>query len=147
MKCKIQNSDLILYAEESLSAKRRDHLESHLADCSECQEFLSTLKEALTVIETDKEINENSFFYTRVIAKLDANEKHTPANAKRFIPAFAFSCILLAGILVGINMGKLYSNNTSVISNDLQEEIGYMDDITQEPIEGFFLNSNEEENE
>ena len=147
MKCNKISNDLISYADGSLSAERRDHIDSHIEDCSECKEFLFSLEEALKVIEKDKEVNENSFLYTRLLAKLDTKEKDSRFIAKRFIPAFAFSAILLIGILGGINLGKLYSESTSGYSNELQEEISYIHDIRQEPIENFFLTSNDEEYE
>jgi len=147
MKCKNINNDLISYAEESLSADRRDYIDSHKADCSECKEFIFSLEEALEVIESDKEVIENPFLYTRLLTKLDTNEKDSRTNAKRFIPAFLFAATLFLGILGGISLGKFYSDNTSGYSSDLQEEISYIDDFMQEPIENFFLTSNEEEND
>ncbi|HUX59166.1 MAG TPA: zf-HC2 domain-containing protein [Bacteroidales bacterium] len=147
MKCNCLNSDLILYAEGSLPPERSDDLEFHIAECSECMEFLQFLKKLMTVVEKDKEIGQNAFLYTRIMAKMGADEKQTRFELKRLIPAFAFSTILMAGIFGGINLGKLYSGSISGYSNDLQEEISYIDDIKQESIEAFFLTSNDEEDE
>ena len=146
MKCNCLNSDLILYAEGSLPPERSDDLESHIAECSECHEFLSFLMKSMTLVESDKETAQNPFLYTRIIAKLEADEKQSWFQLKRVIPALAFSTILIAGVMAGINIGKLYSAN-SAYSNDLQEEISYIDDIKQESIETFFLTSNDEEDE
>ena len=147
MKCKILNNDLISYAEGSLSAERKDHIDSHLTHCSDCNEFVSFLRQSLLAIEKDKEVAVNTFMYTRVVTRLDADERHSYINAKKIIPAFAFSFLLLLGIIGGINLGKLYSDSIPGYSIELQEEISYIDDIKQEPIEVFFSTSNEAEDE
>lgn len=147
MKCKTLRNDLIFYAEDSISAERRQLIDSHLEECSECREFLIFLKQSVKVIEKDKEISSNPFLYTRILTKIDANEHQTSGYSKRLIPAFAFSIILAASILGGVYLGKLYSENTSRYSSDLQEEISYLDEIKQESIETFFLTSNDTENE
>ena len=147
MKCNILNSDLILYAEGSLPAEKRVILESHVAECAECREFLAFLVKSMNIVDKDKETAQNPFLYTRIMAKLEADEKTAWFQLKRVIPALAFSTILLAGILGGINIGKLYSGTIPGYSNDLQEEISYLDDITQESIETFFLTSNDGEDE
>ncbi len=145
MKCKILNNDLILYAEDSLPSERRDTLESHLKECSECREFLVFLRESMVIIEQDKVVDHNPFLYTRIMAKLEPKERYS--HVKKLIPALTFSLILLAGIFVGIDLGKYFFGNNPPYSADLHEEIRYLDDIKQEPIETFFITSNNENNE
>ncbi len=147
MKCNILNSDLILYAEGTLPPERRAHVESHIANCSECSEFHAFLVGSFTVVEKDKEVVTNPFFYTRVMARLDTDKNRGGFRLKRVMPAFVLSTLLIAGILAGINIGKLYSVDNLLYTSDLQEEISYLDDIQQESIESFFLTLNEDENE
>jgi len=147
MKCKNLNSDLILYAENTLPAGRKARLDSHLEECSDCREFLSFIRDSLITIEKEREIRPNQFLFTRVMAGLESGKQHTKSHSKKLIPAFAFSAILVAAVIGGINLGKLYSLRSSAYSDDLKEEIGYLDDIKQEPIEIFFLTSNSESDE
>jgi len=147
MKCNILNSDLILYAERSLPAERRDLLESHVSECEECRAFLAFLVKSMTLIDKDKETDQNPFLYTRIMAKMEADEKQTWSQHKSFIPALVFSAIFLAGILGGIKIGKLYSGTIPGYYNDLQEEVSYFNDISQESIETFFIITNEDVNE
>lgn len=145
MKCKIPDRNFILYAEGSLTAEAKDQIESHLAECSECTQFLSFLEESMNVIQKDKEINPNPFLITRILSGIE-NEKAEPEYSKKLVPAFVFSFILVAGILGGVFMGSLYSGNSNY-SNDLQEEVSYFNDIRQESIETFFLTTDDIENE
>ena len=147
MKCKIPHSDLILYAENSLQTERREYLESHLAECSECRDFLAFLEESLMVVEEEKVISNNPFLYTRIMARLVSNEEPSLNYINKYIPSFAFSLFLIASILGGINLGRLYSGNTTDYSADLQEEISYVDDLRQESIETFLFTLNDDENE
>jgi Putative zinc-finger len=142
MKCRIPDRDLFLYAENSLSAEAKDQIEAHLAECSECTQFLSFLKESMKVVKKDKEINPNPFLFTRILSRIE-NEKEEPGYSKKMVPAFVFSFLLVAGILGGVFMGSLYSGNSNY-SNDLQEEVSYFNDIRQESIETFFLTIDDE---
>ena len=98
------------------------------------------------VIEKDKEISHNPFLYTRIMAKLESRKE--PAGfLKKLIPALTVSLILMLAITGGVFMGRLYSGSNPGYSDDLQEEISYLNDIEQEPIETFFLIPNDENNE
>ena len=147
MKCNIPDNDLFLYADGSLPAERRISVESHINECRECGEFLSFLGKTLEVVNKDKEIRENPFLFTRIMAKLEEEKRPYWLHSIKNIPSFAFSIVLIGVILGGINLGRLYSGNLSGYGNELQEEITYLDDIKQEQIEIFFFTSNDEENE
>ncbi len=101
----------------------------------------------MLVIEKEKEVKPNPFIYTRVMAGLESKRRIAPARTKKLIPAFAFTLILIASVIGGINLGKLYSSVAYDHSNELQEEVSYFDELEQEKIETFFLNLNCEENE
>jgi anti-sigma factor RsiW len=147
MNCNIPDNDLYLFADGSLSDERRLKVESHLTECKECREYLSFIEKSIMVIEKDKEISQNPFLFTRIMAKLEASNKSHWSHAKKTVPSFVFSLFLAGVIIGGINLGRLYSTNTSYYNNDLQEEISYLDDIKQESIETFFITKNDEEND
>ena len=147
MKCTISHKNLFNYAENTLSPDLKDQIDSHLLTCSECRDYLTFLKDAISVIQKDKEISPNPFLFTRIITELEGNDKRELTYAKRYIPEFVFSFVLVAGILGGIFMGSLYSGTSPAYTNDLQEEVSYINDIRQESIETFFLITDNDENE
>ena len=147
MRCNNTNSNLIFYAENSLTARRRAQIESHLEECPDCREYLSFIRESMLVIENEKEVKPSPFIYTRIMAGLESKRKIAQGRTKKLIPAFAFTVILIVSVIGGINLGKLYSSVTYDYSNELQEEVSYFDELEQEKIETFFLNLNDEENE
>jgi hypothetical protein len=147
MICKVKIKDLIQYAENSIQVERRDQIDSHLSECSECRDFLAFLRKSLMVVEQDKLIRNNPFLYTRIMANLESDDEKTWYYIRKFIPPIVFSILLVAGILGGISLGRLYSGNAADYAGDLKEEISYVDDIRQESIETFLLIVNYEENE
>jgi predicted anti-sigma-YlaC factor YlaD len=146
MKCRTLNNDLFLYAEGRLPQDKREYLESHLKECSGCREYLAFLRKSMIIIEKDREVEHNPFLYSRVVSKLESPDNYQWIYIKRLIPSMAFIVLLVVGVLGGINIGRLYSG-TDIYSNELKEEIMYLDDIKQESIETFFLTSNDEEDE
>ena len=147
MKCTVFHKNLFNYAENTLSPELKDQIDSHLLTCSECRDYITFLKGAISVIQKDKEISPNPFLFTRIITGLESNDKRELTYTKRYIPEFVFSFVLVAGILGGIFMGSLYSGTSPAYTNDLQEEVSYINDIRQESIETFFLITDNDENE
>jgi len=147
MNCNIPDSDLYLFADGSLPDERRLKVESHLTECRQCREYLSFIEKSIMIIEKDKEISQNPFLFTRIMAKLQSDNKSHWYNAKKAVPSFVFSLFLAGVIIGGINLGSLFSTDPVYFNNDLQEEITYLDDIKQESIEAFFITTNDEEND
>jgi anti-sigma factor RsiW len=147
MNCKAEDNDLFLYAEGSLPEERKAFIDAHLTDCPQCAALLLFLRKSQEVIEADREVEENPFLYTRILAKLQVDENRKAAGLKRLIPAFVFCTVVLAAIIGGIKLGSLYSVNFSGYANELKEEKGYINDFSQESIEIFFLTNNDEGNE
>ncbi len=146
MNCKIIHDDLFLYAERSLPSDRMKTVESHLEECEDCRRFIEYLKESLMVIEREKESDYNPFLGTRILAELESVRERSLFKRK-WVTAFAFVTLLIVAIIGGINLGKLYSLTIIPHNNELQEEMSYIDDLEQEPIEIFFMTDNNGSNE
>jgi hypothetical protein len=147
MKCTRPVSDLIFYAEGTLNTEKIPEIELHLSDCTMCKEFLESVKTALSYIESDKVIEVNPYFYTRVESRMQSMVTHVPVSFKRFIPALVAATIFIGGVLTGINIGKLLPVSQYKSEEALTQERKYLDELDQESIETFFLTTNGGENE
>ena len=108
MGCKKSRTDILLYAEGLLEKESSRALESHLHVCSECREFLVFVKESLLTIEREKNTDPNPFMATTILNALDSS-RHRVRKDVKWVPAFAFAIMLVAAVIGGINLGKLYS--------------------------------------
>ena len=81
-----------------------------------------------------------------ILNALDSS-RHRVRKDVKWVPAFAFAIMLVAAVIGGINLGKLYSRTILSNKNELQEEMSYIDDLEQEQIENYFMTSNETGNE
>ncbi|HKK42914.1 MAG TPA: zf-HC2 domain-containing protein [Bacteroidales bacterium] len=146
MNCRNYRTDILLYAEGLLDKEKSQALESHMKECSECRSFMTYVKASFKLIQSEKNAEPNPFLATRILNEMDSRRQPVPP-VKRWVPAFAFVILLIAAVIGGINLGKLYSRTILSNTNELQEEMSYFDDLEQEQIETFFMTSNETGNE
>ena len=79
MKCKNLHKKLIFFLEGDLSPKMMEEVQNHLDECSSCAAFAKELKQTLGIIETEKELEVNPYFYTRLKARLENQNEQSPA--------------------------------------------------------------------
>ncbi len=113
MNCKEANKDLIFLIEKELSSEKEKELLKHISDCDSCEKKFSELKASLATIETEKQIETNPFFYTRLEQRIE--------NLEEAKESFSYKRVLqpiLAGllILISINVGIYIGNNFSFIN-------------------------------
>ena len=147
MNCSKPYPDLIFYLEGTLDEVRIKEIESHLSECTVCSAFLISMKNSLTVIEEEKKVLSNPFFYTRLSVKLEAKSEKKFFKLKRFIPALVAATLFAGGVITGINIAKVFSTPQYNSEVALTQERGYLDELDQEAIETYFLTTNEPGNE
>lgn len=132
MKCDTIHKQAIAYLDGSVDDGLRDQIEAHLKDCSHCSGFLNRMKNALNLIDEEKQVQHDPYMFTRIMAALDNPEPVILKN--KFQVAFqtiAFIAIIAIGIYSGILTGKNFSDNHAV-SVDYQNEIYYLDELQHE---------------
>jgi hypothetical protein len=144
MKCSGLHKKLIFYAEGSLSENEMAQIRSHLMECHECESFLKELKLTLGIMEMEKTMESNPFFYTRVNAKLENGSMETiktgwNAALVRILQPTIFSLLLLSGVYGGIKIGQPsgYSGREKTLSE--QELLPLLNEMNAEPIESFLM--------
>ena len=142
MKCNKFYKDLIFFVEGSLSAKRKNEINYHLAECDTCQKFVNELTYSLKIIDKEKIIETNPFLYSRILNKINTNEQS--ANTFRVFalkilrPVFVI-LLVLCGIFSGIKLGSSYSIKYTDEDSELQIITYYLNDLQHESVETILL--------
>ena len=139
MKHKSIHNDLIFYLEGELSSERNREISEHLSTCSECRQFAEVLKASFSIIEKEKNPEQNPFFYQVLKAKIE-NRKPVEKifGIQRILQPVLFTAILIVGIGFGVIMGSKITGNKTSVSSD--KEMYYFNEMGSEPIESYFLN-------
>ncbi|MFW5755828.1 MAG: anti-sigma factor family protein [Tangfeifania sp.] len=144
MKCKALHNKLIFYLEGDLPEKEAEQVQDHLSECSDCARFASEMQKTLGILETEKAPEVNPFFFTRLKAKMKAqNESFEPKAGHPFLirvlqPAL-FTLLLLAGIYSGIKIGQKAEDRFYVTTSPDVQVIPYLNEMEAEPIEAFLM--------
>lgn len=144
MKCKTAHKNLIFFLEKELPVSEMSRVQQHLDTCSECALFASEMKKTLGILETEKVVEVNPYFYTRVKTKLENQESKENAVfgrpvLLRFLQPVAFSALLILGVYGGIKMGDTGSTRQVTSTLAEQDVIPYWNELDAEPIENFLL--------
>ncbi len=87
MTCNEMNSKMpdVLFETEQLNATVTDDLsfseaQAHLAECSDCRQQLTELRETMALLDTWEAPEPNPYFLTRLNARLDEEREAAPAS-------------------------------------------------------------------
>uniref|UniRef100_UPI0032173E19 anti-sigma factor family protein n=1 Tax=uncultured Draconibacterium sp. TaxID=1573823 RepID=UPI0032173E19 len=142
MKCKAVHTNLIFFLEKELPVSEMKAVQEHLDNCPDCALFAEEMKKTFSILETDKVVEENPFFYTRVKARLENQAEEQvvarPVLAKVLQPV-AFSVLLLLAVYGGIKMGQPYQSASVKAGLEEQQIIPYLNGMDAEPIEAFLM--------
>lgn len=140
MRCNKLNIDLFSYAEGTLSEEDTTAVEKHLEDCVACSSFVAEIRGVLAVMEAEKKVTENPFFFTRVEAKMLKPSKQPQLSLVRLLPTMVAVLFFVGGVFAGINIGKLYGPDAGASEKLVFETKQFIDDLGQEPIESLIIN-------
>lgn len=142
MKCNNIHNDLISYLEGSLSREESNAIEKHLNTCDECMKFSDKLRVTLGYIDIEKEVSVTPGFADMVLTKLDNevdNEVEEFSLINRMMPALTAAAVVLFAVFVGNTLAKQFSGGGDMVEQGYHEEFLYANEIYLEPIENFFL--------
>lgn len=144
MKCKTLHKKIIFFLDGELPVAEMAQMKIHLSECSDCAAFAEEMRRTLEVLTSEKSLEVNPFFYTRLKAKMEnrasiQNELfRRPVFVKILQPTF-FSLLLIAGIYTGIKIGQPSSVNSGSAIYAEYEIIPYLNEMETEAIEIFLI--------
>lgn len=111
--CKRYEEDLVLQYYGELSGSDRVRVESHLADCDRCREFLADCERLLPQMSRIEELPQSFWdgYYRQTMAKLDEHDEKRNRWRSWFLPSRswmmpAFGTVTAAVLVVGLMFGK-----------------------------------------
>lgn len=128
---------LIFYLEGSLPVNEQNEVSAHLNACASCSTLFEKLKSTLHILDENREQQPGSYFYARVINKIDAQRTNNQFPLNRILQPVLVVFLLVLGIRFGIWVGD------QAQANSFQTETTVLvpfDDLSEEPIEQFLLN-------
>ena len=144
MKCNTIHKKLIFYLDGELPPQEMENIKNHLSECDECAAFAEELVKTQAILTAEKSIEPNPFFYTRLKAKMEAEE--TVDYAPRWqsvwvklVQPAVFSILLIAGVYFGSKIGKPAPMNIAIATFSDQDIIPYLNEMDTEPIEAFLM--------
>jgi len=147
MNCSEIYDDLFLFAEGILPEEKRLVIEEHLKNCDECLNFTMFLREELVQVADEAQTPADPFFYTRLMSRMEKNKAGKTILLTRLLPKLAAAAVILVAVAGGINLGKLFSGNVTDYNLVMNEEIVFLDELKQEPIETFFVTTDNDDHE
>ena len=102
-KCRNIQNKFIPHIEGELSNTEKAIVENHIQQCKQCIKQYQFLKETLSLINIEKEVNPKPFLYTRINAKQTAKQRPQPGWATATTWA---TIVLLIGIVIGTALGR-----------------------------------------
>lgn len=144
MNCKTLHTKIIFFQEGSLLEKEMEEIRDHLEKCADCAVFAGEMKKTLSVLDHDKLLEVNPFFYTRLKARLEKSTteevtvQQNPVFVRILQPAL-FSLLLLGGIYAGIKIGQPSGINSYSSVYTENEIIPYLNEMKTEAIENFLM--------
>jgi hypothetical protein len=150
MNCKEAEKKMLFYYDNELAATMANSLKLHLADCTHCAALYENIKVCMQSINTDKQAEEDFYFYTRLKQRLE-NKKRNAAISnmipKQIMQAIAISCLLAIGIFTGIKIGLKYDTNNALTEETRTSQLSsysqdtYIADVSNEQIESLYTSN------
>jgi predicted anti-sigma-YlaC factor YlaD len=137
MECKSVENKLIFYLEGELTDNENRWVTEHLEHCSECSAKLSYLKEALQVMQNERQMEPKPFMYTRINARM---ERNTKTVRRWIISPLAIASVLVVGLVIGTLVGKLTVTSPSGFEVENYDVASIFDDTKIETAEFRYLN-------
>lgn len=142
MNCKSLHKKLIFYIGKDLPDKEMLEVEAHLKVCADCAAFAGDMQKTLGVVQLEKPAPVSPYFYTRLKARLKAQQEETGGRFitwERILQPALFSLLLVAGIYTGFKVGSQASERTSASVMTEMEIVPFFNELEAEPIETFLM--------
>lgn len=150
MECKNFKNNILNYHYYESDLKTLAEMHEHKANCADCSALYLKISRVLGSADIVKEIQPDSFFYTRLSAKIN-NQKPEKIYVRMFAklaqPLFAV-CLVILGIFIGFkissslqdnNLTNSKTDNSQIVVSQLANEY-YLKTADEEIIETYYLN-------
>lgn len=136
MNCQLCQKAADAYHEGKLPGDMKTQVEAHLEVCEKCRKSFKLQILADRVISHEKELISNPFLSTRIMARIETLETPdyiTVPLYRRVLRPALMTVSLVAAILFGILIGRIYKPNTT--GSQIPVELALIDDAAIESVD------------
>ena len=145
MNCTKVNINVIGYLEGTLPEPERSQMEQHLEDCRRCHDYVDFVKVTLKHIDDEKLIEAGDSFSDNILRKLDTGQATRDINLRRkLLYSISAAAALFFAVVTGQVLGRVSYYQATPETSTIGEEMFFVNDMSIEPIESFFLTENVE---
>ncbi|MCF8303491.1 MAG: zf-HC2 domain-containing protein [Bacteroidales bacterium] len=125
MKCREVHNKIYFFIDNDLAEEEASHIREHIGQCDSCRHLYEEMMATVSVIEREKQVEINPFFYTRLQQHIQNNEpvyvrKPSLIRSLQWIPA----ALVIIGLVIGIILGNAYYKSwTYADTSDRSENI------------------------
>jgi len=124
MNCDKFSENILSYIDDELTIEQTSEYGEHLAKCSSCQHLLTEISATYQLIEVEKNLPKNPFFYHKLKTQLQSTNQEKANNIfMNVLKPLAVAASIALGIMIGNGELDILSNQENDI-NLASEEIG-----------------------
>jgi len=117
MDCNEFSNNILFYLDGELSLKEVTRFEAHLANCDACKLIFDNIAAIYRVVNTEKELQPNPFFYHKLKIRLKNSRHH---KTKKILFNVLKPLAVAASIALGIIIGNGDPSNLNTETNDIE---------------------------
>ena len=133
MNCELCHKEFDGWREDRLTPEMRDQVESHLKECSDCNDYYRVLILTDRVIAGEKELEVNPYLSARVMTAIGNNQAESKVYFPRILRPVLMTVSMAAAVFLGVMMGSIPQRNLNGI--ELPIELALIDDAGLESID------------
>ena len=102
MNCTNFLENIIPYLDDELTQTNASEFEKHLHDCLSCNTMFKNIANTYAIIDLEKNIPDNPFFYHTLISKLEVQKQDKPFHIiMQILKPLAVAASITLGIIIG----------------------------------------------
>jgi hypothetical protein len=133
MNCELCHKEFDAWHKDLLTPAMRDQVETHLKECSECNEFYKVQILTDRVIAREKGLQINPYLSTRVMAEIGKSQAENKVFFPGILKPVLITVSMAAAVFLGVMMGSIPQRNLN--GNELPLELSLIDDAGLESID------------
>lgn len=112
MNCNNFSENIFAYLENDLPPLKAEEFKLHLSKCVSCQKLYDNVTGTYKIIDIEKDIPDNPFFYHKLITRLSATkQEQTITVIMNVLKPLAVAASIALGIIIGNGELDILSNN------------------------------------
>jgi len=124
MNCDKFSENILSYIDYELTQEQTSEFDEHLGKCSSCKHLFAEVSATYQLIEVEKNLPKNPFFYHKLTTQLQNNNQEKANNIiMNVLKPLAVAASIALGIMIGNGELDILSNQENDI-NLASEEIG-----------------------